>query len=128
MQLKDPVRREGISRKLTRVVQSWVQDMLDDVVNAIHDLQKGNLKKAKNVIQDFIAKDEKEVVLIEAQVRLDVHDKGLLQQNSDVITLKDLAELSLLELSNGEKKAAMVLLQKMQMLAAEVEKIELSMI
>ncbi|MBS3128261.1 hypothetical protein J4410_03890 [Candidatus Woesearchaeota archaeon] len=128
MQIHDSLKRQEMSKKITRIVQSWVQDMLHDVEKAIRDLQNGSDGKAKEVIHDFIAKDEKELVLIEAQVRLDEHDQGLLRQNSDVITLKQLAELALLELDNKEEKAALVLLQKMQMLAAEVEEVEMSML
>lgn len=126
MQLKDPQKKEQLEIKITRVVQSWLKEMLEDVGLGIQDLHTGNNDKARDVIKDFLAKDEKELILIEAQVRLDHLDKGLLRQNTDVITLKHLAEQALEELKNGETKAALVLLQKMQMIGAEIEKIELS--
>ncbi|MBS3176383.1 hypothetical protein J4457_04050 [Candidatus Woesearchaeota archaeon] len=126
MQIEDFQKRQELGGKLTRIVRSWIQDMGEDLGKALLDIQVGRFQKAFQLIQDFLAKDQKEIVLIEAQLRLDAHDKGLLKQNMDVITLSELAQLALSELKNDKGNAATVLLHKMQLLVAEVEECELS--
>ena len=116
--------RAVLEQRITRIVQSWIRDLVVDAGEALTDLHLNDFQKAEKVIRDFLKKDEKEIVLIEAQIRLDHHDKSLLRQNTDVITLKHLAEQALAELKNGEKSAAIVLLQKMQMILAEIEKLK----
>ena len=128
MLIANEQKRVETEERITRIVLSWIRDLVHDASEAIRDLQYGDLNKAEKVIQDFLKKDGKEMVLIEAQIRLNHHDQNLLKQNSDVITLKHLSEQALAELKNEKKTAAFVLLQKMQMLVADVEKIELSMI